>query len=44
MILEMHLVHGMVAPDMETTCAAVQAEVVVDQQCSIVKEHVMVWA
>ncbi len=44
MILEMHLVHRMVALDIETTCAAVQAEVVVNLQCSVVKEHVMVWA
>ena len=44
MILEMHLVHRMVALNIKTTCAADQAEVIVNQQCSVVKEHVMVWA
>ncbi len=40
----MNLINGMVAPDVETGCIVVQAEIVVDQQCSFVKEHVMVWA
>ncbi len=44
MVLEMHPVHRMVGPNIETRRATVQPEVVVDQQGPVVEEYVMVRA
>jgi hypothetical protein len=44
MVLEIHSVHRMVGPNIETRRATVQPEVVVDQQGPVVEEYVMVRA
>ncbi len=43
-VFEMHLIDGMIKSDKEATRASIQAEVVVDQQCALIKEHMMVGA